>query len=151
MSLIRVIGFSMAAALFLACTDNGISAPPAGFTHAAATRTCGPADGPAVAIYLSPNAIESLEPTTPFVRIYVAEAVNILAGRTWSLAGSGSEGGAWFNASFAPSEVATRGLMTVSSVGSDNTVEGSVDLTFPSGHIHGGFHALWRPNNIVCV
>jgi len=151
MPLIRLMSVSMVVCFSMACAADGISGPPFRFTHAAATFACGPADGPAVAIYLTPNPVTSLEPTTPFVRIYVAQSVNALAAGPWILAGSKAEGGAWFH-SAASEEAATIGYMIVSSVSADKTIEGTVDVSFPNaGRIRGGFHAVWVPNTVVCV
>jgi hypothetical protein len=151
MSLIRWMSVSMVISFSMACGGSGISAPPVGFTYAAATRTCGPADGPAVAIYLTPDPVTSLEPATPFVRMYVAESVNALAGRTWILAGSKSAGGAWFHSAASNYEIATGGYMIVSSVSTDNTIEGKVNISFPNaGRIRGGFRAAWVPSTVLC-
>jgi hypothetical protein len=151
MSLIRLISVSMVIFLSMACGGSGISAPPAGFTHAFATRMCGPADGPAVAIYLTRDPVTSLEPATPYVRIYVWQSADALPGRTWMLAGNKSAGGAWFHSAATNYEIATGGYMIVSSVSSDNTIEGEVTITFPNaGRIRGGFRAVWMPSNVVC-
>ena len=152
MSLIRLISASMVISFSMACAGDGISAPPVGFTHAAATFECGPADGPAVAIYLAHNPVTSQTPSTPYVRIYLAQPVTAISGRTWTLAGTVSDGNAWFQSAPSNYEVATGGYMIVNSVGSDNTIEGTVDLTFPNaGHIQGGFRAAWLPSVSICA
>ncbi len=157
MSLIRLISASMVISFSLACAGDGISAPPIGFTHAVAGPVCGSAGGPAVGIYLARDPISGA-PSTPYVRIYLEQSVTAISGRTWTLAGTASDGTAWFQS--APStgpqnynnELATGGYMIVNSVGSDNTIEGTVDLTFPNaGHIRGGFRAAWLlPNVELC-
>jgi hypothetical protein len=150
MPLIRLMSVSIVVSLSIACAADGISAPPFRFTHAAATFACGPADGPAVAIYLTTNPVTSVEPATPFVRIYVAQPLNALAAGPWILSGSKAEGAAWFQ-SAASEEAATIGYMIVSSVSADKTIEGTVDVTFPhAGRIQGGFHAVWVPNTVLC-
>lgn len=151
MSLIRRMSLSIVISFSMACASDGISAPPFGFRHAAATFACGPADGPAVAIYLTPDPVTSLEPATPYVRIYVAQPVNALSGRTWMLAGGKSEGGAWFHSAGSNYEIATIGHMVASSVSTDNTIEGTVDVTFPNaGRIRGGFRAPWVTSTVLC-
>ena len=150
MSLIRLLSVSMVISFSMACA-NGISAPPAGFTHAAATSACGPADGPAVAIYLTRDPVTSLPPTTPYVRVYVWQSVSALIGRPWLLAGSKSEGGAWFHSAANNYEFVTSGYMIARSVSSDNTIEGEVNITFPNaGRVRGGFRAVWVPNTVLC-
>ena len=148
MSLIRLISASMVISFSLACAGDGISAPPIGFTHAVAGPECGPAGGPALAIYLARDPISGA-PSTPYVRIYLAQSVTAISGRTWTLA----DGNAWFQSAPSNYELATGGYMIVNSVGSDNTIEGTVDLTFPSaGHIRGGFRAAWLlPNVELCI
>lgn len=130
--------------LLMACASDGVNAPPPGLPHAAATRFCGPTDGPAVAIYLSRAPMLSLAPPAPYVRVAVWQPLDRLTGRSWSLTGAETEGGAWFFATPGTFEVATRGEVTVRAVSADNTVEGTVDLRFPSaGRIRGGFKASW--------
>lgn len=151
MSLIRLISASMVISFSLACAGDGISAPPIGFTHAVAGPVCGSAGGPAVGIYLARDPISGA-PSTPYVRIYLEQSVTAISGRTWTLAGTASDGNAWFQSTPSNNELATGGYMIVNSVGSDNTIEGTVDLTFPNaGHIRGGFRAAWLlPNVELC-
>ena len=141
MPVIRWSSFSVLVVFAMACSD-GIG-PSIGFTHAAATFACGTADGPAVAIYLSPSPVTSLEPSGPYVRIYIDRAAEEVGGKTWPIDDS-SPIGAWFHASANNSETATSGYVITSSVSADKTIEGTVDLTFPdAGHVHGDFQAEW--------
>ena len=152
MFLIRRTSFVLAVVFALACASDGISAPPGGFPHAFAQFACGPADGPAVAIFLTQEAVEAPSPTTPYVRIYIAQAVDQLNGRAWSIAGSNSQGGAWFQLTADSYEIASSGYIVATNVSADHTIDGSVDLTFPrAGRIRGGFHAPLFPNNALCV
>lgn len=142
MPVIRWSSFLVLVVFAMACSD-GIAAPPTGYTHAAATFACGPADGPAVAIYLSPNPVTSLEPSGPYVRIYIDQSVEQVGGKAWAIGGS-SPAAAWFQTSASNYEIATSGYIITSSVAADKTIDGTVDLTFPNaGHVHGGFHAEW--------
>src|SRR5512134_2991597 len=59
-------------------------APPPGFTHAAATRDCGPADGPAVSIYLASQPVDRVDPPAPFIHLYLWRGLDDLAGERWS-------------------------------------------------------------------
>jgi hypothetical protein len=143
MPVIRWSSFSVLVVFAMACSD-GIAAPPASYTHAAATFACGPSDGPAVAIYLSPNPVTSPVPSGPFVRIYINKAVEEVGGQGWSVAGSGATAAAFFQSSPSNYEFATGGYVITSSVSADKTIEGTVNLNFPNaGHISGGFHAEW--------
>jgi hypothetical protein len=151
MSLIRLISASMVISFSLACAGDGISAPPIGFTHAVAGPVCGTAGGPALAIYLARDPVISLTPSTPYVGIYLWQSVTAISGRTWTLAGTASDGNASFQSTPSNNELATAGYLIVNSVGSDNTIEGTVDVTFPNaGHIRGGFRAAWLPNVLLC-
>jgi hypothetical protein len=143
MPVIRWSRFSVLVVFAMACSD-GIGAPPAGFRHAVATFACGPADGPAVAITLSPNPVGALEPNAPAVRIYIAQAVEQIGGKAWPIGTSTSQANASFQSVGNTFENATSGYVITSSVGVDKTVEGTVNLTFPNaGHIEGGFDAKW--------
>jgi len=150
MRVIRWSSFSVLVAFAMACSDG--TGPPFAFAHAAATFACGPADGPAVAIYLSPNPVTSLEPSGPYVRVYIDAAVEQVGGKAWPISDS-SPIAAWFQTSANNSEIATSGYVITSSVSADKTVEGTVDLTFPNaGHVHGNFSAPWlSQTGIVCI
>jgi hypothetical protein len=152
MSVSRRVCLSALVVLCVACAPaDGATEPPAGFPHSAATRSCGPADGPAVTIYLASAPVQSLEPAAPYVGVYVWQPLDRLAGRSWSVAGGESEGSAWFRRSPNDSEVAADGRVTVGSVAPDNTIEGWVDLRFAkAGQLRGTFRARWIPGNPLC-
>lgn len=142
MSVIRWSSVSVLLAFAAACSD-GTGAPPAGFRHAVATFACGPADGPAVAIVLSPTPGGALEPNAPAVRIFIIHPVEQIGGKTWPIGGA-SQANASFHSVGNTFENATTGYVITSSVSADKTVDGTVNLTFPNaGHIEGGFHAQW--------
>jgi hypothetical protein len=143
MSVIRWSSVSVFLALAAACSD-GTGAPPAGFRHAIATFACGPADGPAVAIILSPTPGGALEPNAPSVRIFIIHPVNEIGGKAWPIGGNASEANASFHSVGNTFENATTGYVITTSVSADKTVDGTVNLTFPNaGHVEGGFHATW--------
>ncbi|MHB1095268.1 MAG: hypothetical protein ACYC3F_03770 [Gemmatimonadaceae bacterium] len=134
------------------CNSDEALSPPAGLAHAAATRSCGPADGPAVAIYLAPESIiATLEPATPYIRIDVWKGADALFG-TWSLSPTSAHGAAArFQVALGSIESATGGTVVVSAVGRDSTITGSVDLQFPSsGRVHGAFSARWIARTFLC-
>jgi hypothetical protein len=151
MSVFRKARMAMILAAAVACDSDSVFTPIKHFEYSAATRQCGPADGPATEIFLSHDAV-STEPSTPFVRIYIPVAVEELSGRVWQLSADSPEGGAWFHASEASSEIAASGYMIVAAVGSDKTVQGSVYLEFPdAGRVSGAFAAPWIQSTVVCV
>jgi len=141
----------MVVAFAMACRSDSVSAPLRGFMYAAAAFQCGPADGPAVGIYLAPNPVESLEPSAPYVRVYVPVRVDQLTGHLWPISDGNTEAAAWFHPDDSSYELAATGYMIVNSVDSDNTIKGSVDIRFPeAGRIKGGFRATWLLRNTIC-
>jgi hypothetical protein len=147
----RLTGLSTAVALGLACSSDAIFQPPGGFAHAAATRFCGPTDGPAVAIYLSPVPVESLQPPTPYVRVAVWQPLERLAGGSWLVAIGDTAAAAWYFTAPGDFAVATSGQVTVDLVEPDTTLQGSVDLRFPSaGRVTRSFRAAWISRAPLC-
>jgi hypothetical protein len=152
MSVTRMLRLSLVPVFAMACSSDGVSAPLRGFVYSAAVADCGPADGPAVAIYLAPNPVGSIEPTAPFVRVYVPVQLNQLTGQVWSVEGINAMAAASFHADASTYEAATTGYLSVTSVGSDNTVTGTVLLQFPSGRlIMTEFRAAWLQRNSFCI
>ena len=91
-----------------------------------------------------------MPPQTPYVRDYIARSVEELDGRRWEI-GPNSEGGAWYHQTATEFEIATWGVLAVNSVSEDLTVEGEVNLVFPSGrHVWGEFRAIWFTSNRLC-
>ena len=150
MAIFRVVRMAVVVAAAVACDSDNVFSPIRHFEYSAATRQCGPADGPATEIFLSHDAA-SAEPSTPFVRIYIPVAVEELSGRVWQLSAHSPEGGAWFHSSDASSEIAASGYMIVAAVGPDRTVQGSVYLEFPdAGRVSGAFAAPWILSTVLC-
>ena len=148
MPVTRMLRWPFVLALAIACSSDATSPLFRSFVNAVATAQCGPADGPAVAIFLTPNPVGSVEPSAPFVRIYVAVQVDQLTGRAWSVV---NEAGAWFHRDASNSEPAETGYLLVTSVDSENTITGTVDLSFPdAGHIKSAFRATWIPTHFLC-
>jgi len=48
-----------------------------------ATPSCGPADGPAMAIYLTPELATDVPPAVPYFHVYLTRGPAELEGRTW--------------------------------------------------------------------
>lgn len=147
----RMLSVSMVVAVAMACRSDNVFGPVRGPLYAAATFQCGPTDGPATAIYIAPEPVGSIEPSAPFVRVFVPVAVEELNGHTWPVSDGNSESAAWFHSIDANVEIATTGYINVSSVGSDKTIEGSVHLRFPdAGRVRGEFRAAWIQRTILC-
>ena len=76
-------------AAILAGCSAGSGPSGAGFPEAYATRQCGPADGPSVAIYLTPSPEPHPEapdgqPVPPFLRLTILHDVDQIAGHTFT-------------------------------------------------------------------
>lgn len=152
MPLIRRAGWLMATALLLACSSDGITGPKAGFGHASVMFACGPADGPATAIYLTPVEYTAGPVAAPSIGIYIDQPLENLAGQTWDLSAASAAGTAWYQSDPGTFVKATAGSLTVSSIGSDKSVEGVVDLSIPGlPRITGSIHAIWIPSGATCV
>jgi hypothetical protein len=148
---LRLSAVCILSLLSAGCGSGGILGSAEGFEYAAATAACGPTDGPAVAIYLAATPVHSLEPSAPYVRIYVPQPLDRLTEQVWTLGGSGSDAQAVYYSSASEYEVATSGRVRVSSVASDGTLEGTADLRFSeAGRIRGEFHAAWITREVLC-
>ena len=152
MTLFRWSGFALAAAVLVGCSSDGVVGPDGRFEHAAAMFSCGPAGGPAFAIYLAPDPITSVEPTGTYVRVYVAGSIDEIRGTRVPIS-SQSNAAAWFHQGPGNGENATAGYLMVGSGNAGGTIDGLVDLLFPTaGHVHGTFHAEWIPTTFVgCI
>jgi hypothetical protein len=141
MPVIRWSSFLALVVFGVACSDS--TAPlTAGYTYAAAKAACGPADGPAVAIYLSPYPVEAQSPPPPFVSIFINQAVEQIGGKTWTI-GTSTDAAAIYQLTADSLQSATAGTVVTSSVSADKTIDGTVDIKFPSARIIGPFHAAW--------
>lgn len=151
MPLSRLISFWTVLTVSAACASERVAPSPIELPNAVATAACGPTDGPAVAIYLSPNPVKSFEPPAPYVRVYVWQPLDsVHAGRRIIGAGE-SDGSAWLHSSASDYEIATSGVLTVSAVNPDSTIVGSADLTFPNaGRVRAAFQAAWVPRPVLC-
>jgi hypothetical protein len=154
MSASRIFGVCALALLAAGCSSGSIVEPPGvGLSHAVAAQSCGPTDGPAVAIYLTATAVSTLEPPRPYVRIDILQPLDNLTERAWTLNGPAgdADGAAIYYAEDGGSEIATSGAVTVSTVSQDRTVQGTADLRFPTlGRLRGGFEAEWNPRTRMC-
>jgi hypothetical protein len=135
-----------------ACDLSGIAGAPRAFEHAAVTRACGPADGPAVGIYLASDPVQLTDPPMPHVRIYLWDyGVQDLEGRMLSVGENSPNGAAWFHTSANNFEIAEAGVVRIDEVHADNSVEGSVNILFPGGRrVWSGFRATFIEPAFLC-
>jgi hypothetical protein len=129
-----------------ACDGSGILAPPPGLPHAVAARSCGAADAPTIAIYLTNKEVESLPLDAPFLRISISGTLQQLAGNSWRMDGEHYDDWAALHRTPTTAEMATSGVVSVFEVTADSAITGDVLLEFVDGStIKGGFKARWIP------
>jgi hypothetical protein len=124
--------------------------PPPDFPFALASPECGPADGPAVTISLVRDTMPSLPPANARVRISLWHGLDLLRGESWHVGGASEDGVAeyWDGTG---GRTALSGMVTVSAVLADSTVEGEVDLVAEAAFaVRGGFRARWISRVLMC-
>src|SRR6185312_9253313 len=142
MTLIRRTGSLTALALLLGCSSDSVLLPKQGLTFEFAQWQCGPADGPAMAIYLTREPSNAPTPTAPFARIYIDLGTNnLLDGRELAV-GDGGQAFATFYRTDGTFEPASSGAVVANYSASDQEIVGSADLTFTdAGHLVEDFRA----------
>lgn len=121
------------------------------FPTAFARNGCGPADGPAVQLSLSPiTQVEPVEP--PVFRIGLWRSRAELAGKTWTVApASLTNGFASYCSGPNDCEEAVSGTVRLDPVADPAVQSGEVDLTFRKrGAVRATFRAAWRDVQILC-
>lgn len=148
--MLRSVGLCVLAAVSSSC-ESDLVGPSETLAHSVATHACAPEDGPAVAIYFAPAPVTSVEPPAPFVRVAIWQTVESLSGASYRLTGETLEGGAWYHSAVGHVEMATSGVVRINNMAPDTTIEGSVDLAFPStGLIQAAFQAEWIAGPVLC-
>lgn len=141
-------------ALLLGCTsenDLSLPSPPNGYPTAYATRDCGPADGPAVRLYLAAEPSEALPPPVPFIDVAIWQGVSAVADNRFEWSGVSSEGNARRCGAADACEAASQVRLQFRPLGADSSLAGTMTLTFPDGStVAGGFNAAWRPRTMLC-
>jgi hypothetical protein len=136
------------AVLAPAC-DSAPAEPPAEFPFATATAECGPADGPAVAVYLLRDSVPAVPPGGPHVQLYVWHGLDELEGRPWTVGGSSTDGFAEYQDGMGAA-TPLHGTVTVTAVRADS-ITGDVDLASEGVfRVRGGFRAVWIPRVVMC-
>lgn len=138
--------------LIVACDENSPLEPLAALPHATATPSCGPADGPATLIYLASTPVEQLQPSVPFIQVFVPRRFTESTPGDVFVVGEdfNEEASAWFHRSGVEMQSARRGEVGISGLRGDQ-LTGFVDLVFPDGtRIRGSFTASWQSRQILC-
>jgi hypothetical protein len=148
----RIFGICALALLSASCSSGGVVGSTEILSYAVAAQSCGPTDGPAVSIYLTPDVVRTMEPAAPYVRIDILRPLDRLTERTWMMNGNAADAdGAAVYYTGVGSELATGGEVRVNTVDSDRTIYGFTDLQFPTlGRVRGEFHAVWNSRVTLC-
>ncbi len=140
------------ASLMMACRSNRILEPIDGLSHAVASNSCGPADGPATIIILASGPVELPQPPVPYVHVFVPRRLSEATSRAVFKIGDdiNEDSNAWFFRSGVEQKSANRGEVGITAV-RGNQLTGYVDLEFPDGaRIRGSFAATFQPRAILC-
>lgn len=148
----RKIILPLVTALVVSCDDDAPLEPLSALPYAAATPSCGPADGPATTIYLASTPVELPQPTVPFIQVFVPrrftesfESDVFEIGEDFN-----EEANAWFHRSGVELKSATSGEVGITAF-NGNELTGYVDLEFPDGvRMRGSFSASWQNLAILC-
>jgi hypothetical protein len=140
--------------LLIGCNSDSelsLPAPPAGYPTAYATAACGPADGPAVRLFLAAEPAEVLPPPAPFVEVAIWQGVTSLSNRRIEWTSGSSDGNARRCDAAGACEEAMSVAVQFRPIGADTTLTGTVTLVFAGGStVAGGFNAAWRPSQLLC-
>ena len=146
---LRRIAGVIGAIVLLACSGAATAAPVPGYPFAYATNECGPADGPAVTVYLSSRALDSLPPAAGHLALTVWVGRDEALGRTFRSSDQPVLGFATECGPEARCDPAAAWRVTLRGFARD-TLDGSVDLRFGGRVVAGSFRARWMPRRMLC-
>ena len=133
------------------CNLSGpVTSPQGNFRHSVSTFQCGPADGPATAVLLARDSIDGLQPSDPYVRVVILRAAAGLAGTRWAIGTSFDDAVALYYSGSGDPEQATAGTVRISRVVSQERIEGTLSLRFPSRIVTEDFSAPWIEQLVLC-
>ena len=139
----------LAALVLLGCAADPAPGTLPGYPFAYAATECGPADGPAVTVYFTAHALDSLPPAGGHLALTVWVGRDEALGRTFRssdqpLPGFATECGPEARCDPAAAwRVSLRGF-------AHDTLDGSVDLRFGGRVVAGSFRARWMPLRMFC-
>ena len=148
----RNLAAAVAAVMQLAaCSDASLPAPPEGYAFAYATPDCGPADGPAVRIFLVGQEVALWPPTGARLEVAVWRGAADLPGAELSWSGATNLGWVGRCDDAEQCVAATDVRMQFRGFAADSTLTGSLDVGFADGsRVTGGFTAVWHAANPLC-
>jgi len=138
----------LACLLVVGCNDEEPIGPLSELPYAAATNSCGPADGPVVVIYFAAQPIQSLQPVAPFVQVHIPRSFAELNTGNYPIGQSFANTNAWFHGSGVETKTATGGQVSITDV-NPSGIAGHIDLVFPDGvSFRGTFASAWQPRQL---
>jgi hypothetical protein len=118
---------------------------------ALATNSCAPTDAPAVSIMLSAKPFSGVQLDPPSLTLNIWTRLSDLSGKSFRVAQGSNDGVGWFSAENDPRDGAVTGTVIVSSITTDSSIVGAVDVTLANGsRVTREFVASWRPTNTRC-
>jgi hypothetical protein len=146
---LRRIAGVLGAITLLACSGDAAAVPVPGYPFAYATTDCGPADGPAVTVYLTARALDSLPPAGGHLALTVWVGRDEALGRTFRSSDQPVRGFAAECGPEARCDPAAAWRVTLRGLARD-TLDGSVDLQLGGRAVTGSFRARWMPMRMFC-
>jgi hypothetical protein len=136
------------------CDESSEITPPAtppGYPLAYVMQDCAPWDGPALAIVLTSQPLDSLETVRPLLRLMIYPRGESMPGHTYRWPAQPEMAAASRCTSADSCAAATAGQVTLTVVRPDSLVEGRLALRFANGEkIMGGFRAAWLRRRAMC-
>lgn len=134
------------------CDDPESPEPTTEYLFALAMSSCGPADGPAVEIFLTPAETTDVPTEPPYLRLYLTKSPAELEGRTWTWPAldqtvSASE----CTASAGDCPASPSGAIALGEFAADSSIFVAVDMQRDDGRrVQGQATARWLNRLIIC-
>jgi hypothetical protein len=153
------VGLAALLALASACGSAAPipATPPPKYPHAYAAKDCGPADGPAVTVYLSSQPMVwpadgfPREFTSPFVMISVWRSTRDALSKQFVVEENASWGMVSFCGNASACAPAPTGRVRLARLTGRGVLEGEIDVRSPAGEeVRGTFRAEWKDRVVYC-
>ena len=134
------------------CQDPESPQPFSEYPFALATPSCGPADGPAMAIFLTPTEVSDVPATPPYFQFFLTRSAAELEGRTWLWPSADETASAW-ECTMAGGACAgsPTGAIALGHFAADSAIAVTVDLRREGGQrVRGQFTARWHSRPLAC-
>lgn len=134
------------------CDDPESPEPTTEYPFAVAARACGPADGPAMEVFLTPAETSDVPADPPYVRLYLTKSPAELEGRTWVWPDPGQAVFATECTQTGSSCPASpSGAIALGDFAADSSIFVAVEMRRPNGErVRGQATARWLHRLIIC-